>query len=393
MLKMFTCCAGVAVLGATSLFGASRPNDYSIKTWWSPAPEKPHPQINLDGSITFRLHAPTAHTVDLLFGEWNVKPQPMARDAQGEWSLTIPHIEPEIYCYLFNVDGVPTIDLRNPRIKVGTEVYGSVVDVPGKRTPRFDEIQDVPQGVAEIVSYQSSSLHQRRNLIVYLPANYSTHGEKLPVLYLRHGGGDTERSWLNDGRAGVILDNLIAHQEAKPMVIVMTNGLTGTSWASGSTPEAMEALEKELLNDVIPLVESRFHVSSRRDDRAIAGLSMGGGQAFVMGLRNLDRFAWIGEYSAGLLSAADFNIDQTLPGVLKNPAEVNAQLHLLWLGCGDLDPRYNGYRNLVDLLRERGLEVAPHDAAGGHEWKVWRHELHDFLQVLFKDNASNRHEN
>jgi enterochelin esterase-like enzyme len=277
-------------------------------------------------------------------------------------------------------------------VKVGTEIYGSVVEVPGKAAPRFDEIQDVPQGVAETISYQSSSLHRLRNLVVYLPANYSASGEKLPVLYLRHGGGDTERSWLNDGRAGVILDNLIAHQETKPMVIVMTNGLTGASWASGSTPEAMEALEKELLNDVIPLVESRFHVSTRREDRAIAGLSMGGGQAFVMGLRNLDHFAWIGEYSAGLLSAADFNIDQTLPGFLKNPANVNSKLRLLWLGCGDLDPRYNGYRNLVDFLRERGLDVAPHDAKGGHEWKVWRHELHDFLQVLFKNDTSNRHE-
>jgi enterochelin esterase family protein len=390
MTKTISCLAGLIAASIASLTAAPRPNDYSIKAWWSPAPQKSHPEINPDGSITFYLNAPHAHKVDLLFGEWDVKAQTMTMDPQGEWSLTLPHVEPEIYCYRFSVDGVPAIDLRNPHVKVGTEIYGSVVEVPGKPVPRFDEIQNVPQGVAETVSYQSSSLHHLRSMVVYLPPHYNQRGDKLPVLYLRHGGGDTEQSWLNDGRAGVILDNLIARQEAEPMVIVMTNGLTGMSWASGSTPEAMEALEKELLNDVIPYVESHYHVSTRREDRAIAGLSMGGGQAFVMGLRNLDRFAWIGEYSAGLLSAADFNIDQTLPGVLKNPTELNAKLHLLWLGCGNLDPRYNGYRNLVDQLHDRGLDVVPHDTPGGHEWKVWRHELHDFLKVLFKDDAPNK---
>jgi len=389
MLKTSPWIAVLIGVSVGALSGAPRPNDYSIKGWWSPAPQKSHPEINSDGSITFYFDAPHAHQVDLLLGEWDVKAQPMTMGPQGEWFITIPHVAPEIYCYRFSVDGVPAIDLRNPHVKIGTEIYGSVVDVPGRPNPRFDEVQPVPQGVAEIVPYQSSSLHRQRTMVVYLPANYSAEGEKLPVLYLRHGGGDTEQSWLNDGRAGVILDNLAARKEAKPMVIVMTNGLTATSWASGSTPEAMDQLEKELLDDVIPLVESRYHVSTRREDRAIAGLSMGGGQAFVIGLRNLDRFAWIGEYSAGLLSAADFNIDRTLPGVMTDPARVNSELRLLWLGCGDLDPRYNGYRNLVDRLHDRGFNVEPHDTPGGHEWKAWRHELHDFLKVLFKDERSN----
>ena len=378
-------CTGISFIG---LQAQPRPNDYSIKNWWSPAPTVPHPNVHADGSITFTLHAPSAHHVDLLFGEWNVKPQLMTRDANGDWSVTIAPVEPEIYCYLYSIDGVSTVDLKNPQIKIGTEIYGNVVEVPG-HPARFDEVQPVPHGAIETLSYQSSSLRRPRNLEVYLPASYRENEKlALPVLYLRHGGGDSERSWISDGKAAVILDNLIAEHKAKPMIVVMTNGLTDGTWAGGSTPEAMSLLEVELLHDVIPLVEARYHVSKRREDRAIAGLSMGGGQAFVMGLRHIECFAWIGEFSAGLLSAADFNIDQALPGVLKNPTDVNSKLRLLWLGCGNIDPRYNGYRNLVETLHARGLSVVPHDAVGGHEWKVWRHQLRDFSTSLFKDPLS-----
>ncbi len=378
---------GLLVGCACRTGAAPRPNDYSIKAWWSPAAVKHVPDVHPDRSITFEIKAPNAQKVDLLFGEWNVKPQPMVRDEKGTWTLTIAPVEPEIYCYLFSVDGMPTIDIKNSQVKAGTEIYGSVVEVPGN-PPRFDEVQDVPHGTVETVQYESTSLKKRRALEVYLPPSYNKSDHtKFPVLYLRHGGGDSEQSWLADGRAGVILDNLINKGEAKPMIIVMTNGMTDGTWAGGSTESAMASLQKELLEDVIPLVESRYHVGTRREDRAIAGLSMGGGQAFVMGLKNIDRFAWIGEFSAGLLSAADFNVDKLLPGVLNDSSSVNRQLRLLWLGCGDLDPRYNGYRNLVDLLHDRGLNVEPHDSSGGHEWKVWRHQLHDFLKPLFQTTA------
>lgn len=372
-----------AALSLSCASAATRPNDYSISTWWKPSSTTHYPDVHVDHSITFHLKAPQASHVELLFGEWDIKPQPMTRDQAGDWTVTIGPVEPEIYSYLFSVDGTRTLDLGNPRVKAGTEVYGNIVEVPGT-PPRFDEIQNVPHGMIEIRPYLSTALHRLRHVYIFLPPDYGRDPTKLyPVLYLRHGGGDSEASWSQDGRAGVILENLLSTKEAVPMIIVMTNGMTDGSWAGGSSPEGIALLERELMEDVIPLVEKNYRVSTNREDRAITGLSMGGGQAFVMGLHHLDRFAWVGEFSAGLLSAADFNVDRLLPGVLKD-ASVNQKLRLLWLGCGKADPRYNGYANLVDLLQGRGIAVKLHDSKGGHEWKVWRHQLHDFLQVVFR---------
>lgn len=376
--------AGVFLALVMGAGAEQRPNDYSVKAWFASKPEPHYPLVHADGRIDFRLKTPTATHVDLLFGEWDVKPQPMIRNDQGEWSLTVGPVAAEIYCYTFSIDGNRTIDLGNPAVKAGTEVYGSVVEVPGS-PPRFDEVQGNVHGVTQILEYQSTPLQRLRGLYVYLPPEYEVDPERrFPVLYLRHGGGDNEASWTRDGRAGVILENLLSRQLAVPMVIVMTNGLTDGSWAGGSSPEGMALLERELLEDVIPLVEKRYRVSVDRTDRAIAGLSMGGGQAFIMGLRHLERFAWIGEFSAGLLSAADFDVDQHLPGILADVPAVNQKLRLLWLGCGDADPRYNGYRNLADRLAQRGLKVKAQDSIGGHEWKVWRHQLHDFMKEIFQ---------
>ena len=361
------------------------PNDFRISGWWSPSKTPAHPEVHADRTITFRVTAPRASRVELLFGEWDVKPQAMAKGGNGEWSLTIGPVEPETYCYEFSIDGVMALDLGNPAVKSGTQLYGSVVEVPGK-PPRFDEVQDVPHGVTEVTRYFSTQLRKPRSLYVYLPPGYDAlKAPDLPVLYLRHGGGDDESSWTNNGHAGVILENLMASGKAVPMLIVMPNGLTEGSWASGSTPEALAALERELLVDVIPLVEKRFRVSKACNRRAIAGLSMGGGQSFVMGLRNLDTFSWIGEFSAGLLSAADFNVDKELPGILADSASINRRVRLLWLGCGNLDPRFNGHLNLADSLKKRGINHKFQESSGGHEWKVWRHQLEGFLPLLFRD--------
>lgn len=169
------------------------------------------------------------------------------------------------------------------------------------------------------------------------------------------------------------------------MIIVMTNGMTDGSWAGGSSPEGMALLEDELLTDVIPLVEKSFHVIKNKENRAIAGLSMGGGQAFIMGLKNLDKFSWIGEFSSGLLSDYEFDLEKRIPGI-SNAEVVNSHLKLLWISCGTLDPRYNGHLNLVESLKKRGIKNEFTKFIGGHEWKVWRHSLYEFLQKIFINN-------
>jgi enterochelin esterase-like enzyme len=362
----------------------ARRNTYSTQGLFGGGPPRVSPEVHADRRITFQFTAPKAAQVNLLFGEWNVKPQPMARNEKGVWSITIGPVEPEIYSYMFQVDGVQTIDLANPRVKAGTLVYGNVVEVPGT-PPRYDEVQNVAHGAVEIRQYLSTPLKRARSVYIYLPPEYdSAQSRRFPVLYLRHGGGDDEGSWLRDGRAAVIADNLLAQHKAAPMVIVMTNGMTDGSWAGGSTPQALEMLEKELMGDVIPLVEKRYRVLAGRENRAITGLSMGGGQAFVFGLKNLDQFAWVGEFSAGLLSGTELNLDALAPGVLEDGAIVNRRLKLFWIGCGTEDTRCTGHLDLGEERTRRGIHTVFRTTPGGHEWKVWRHQLAEFLQALFQ---------
>jgi Enterochelin esterase and related enzymes len=227
----------------------------------------------------------------------------MAKDSEGNWSVTIGPLAPEIYEYSFVVDGAKVLDARNPFVKMG-DFAASLVDIPG--TPaRFDEIQDVPHGTLNLLNYTSSTFKKWRNLYVYLPPQYSAQAtRRFPVLYLRHGNGDYETAWPFEGRAGVILENLIAHGKAVPMVIVMPYGESNAT--GGGTSEGIDALDRELRDDIIPLVERRYRVLTDRQSRAIAGLSMGGGQAFTIGLKHLDRFAWIGEFSSGLIRRRRF---------------------------------------------------------------------------------------
>ena len=361
-----------------------RRNTYRTQGGASAARERlVSPEIGTDGRITFRIRAPKASEVTLAFGAWNPKPQPMSKDAVGIWTITVGPMQPEIYTYAFSVDGLRVLDQANPNLKTGVNgLDASVVEVPGSQ-PRFDEVQNVPHGAIHIRTYMSTAQKRLRGLYVYVPPDYET-GRRYPVVYLRHGAGDVESNWSADGRAGVILDNLLAQRKAVPMLIVMTNGNTDGTWAGGSSPEGIEILGKELLADVIPFVEKNYRVLPGRDHRAITGLSMGGGQAFTIGLKNLDSFAWVGEFSSGLVSTVDFDIDKHLPGFLKNASHINEKLRFFFLGCGTDDPRYPGQLDLSDMLKKHNIRHEFFSTPGGHEWKVWRHLLADFLQRVFQ---------
>lgn len=365
-----------------------QPKKFSTEGWWKPAGPVFSPDVHKDRSITFRVKAPKAKQVYLNLGEWDVIPQVMAKDKEGVWSITTKPVDPGIYQYTFSIDGVQSVDMNNPIVKAGTSVYGSIVEVHGEQ-PRFDEEQNVGHGAIHILKYVSTPLGKLRNLYVYLPAEYENNPQKsYPVLYLRHGGGDYEGSWINDGKAAVILDNLIASDKSVPMLVVMSNGLTDGSWSGGSTVEGMSALEKELFTDIIPMVESRYRIKTDKANRAIAGLSMGGGQAYVIGLRNLDKFSYIGQFSAGILSDGTFDYERYIPGVISQPEMINRELQLLWISCGIKDPRYNGHKELISDLSKRGVNYEFHDMVAGHEWPFWRSQLNGFVQKLFKKQVT-----
>jgi len=366
-------------------FAQKPTSNYSVQGWWGPPAPMFSPVVDNDQSITFRLKAPGAKQVELQFDEWKVQKFGMKKDSSGIWEATVNSVVPGIYSYNFSIDGVKVIDTKNPVVKTGTEVYGSVVEMPGVNEPRFDEERNVPKGQLHYIKYFSKALQKQRRMVVYFPPNYfSAKGNKFPVLYLRHGGGDDETSWTQAaGKADVILDNLIADKKAKPMLVVMVNGLTDGTWAGGSTKEGMQLLEKELLTDVIPFIETSYSVLTDKSSRAIAGLSMGGGQAYVIGLNNLDKFNYIGEFSAGLLSDPKFDINERVPGVFSKPEKVNNNLKLLWIACGKDDPRFSGHQVFDYMLSEKKIVHEFHIGDGGHEWRFWREQLAAFAQRLF----------
>ena len=338
------------------------------------------PEVHSDGTVTFRLRAPQASHVSLAFAG----AKPMTKDDSGVWTATAGPLTPEIYQYNFVVDGVRILDPANNNLKNGRALDASIVEIPGN-PPRFDELQSVPHGALAIRIYYSTPLKKQRRLYVYTPPQYDTEpARRFPVLYLRHGSGDTEENWSDTGRAGVILDNLIAARKAVPMIIVMPNGDTDGTWAGGSSPEGIEMLGRELLGDIIPMIDKTYRVAPGPENRAITGLSMGGGQAFTIGLKHMDQFAWVGEFSSGLVSDTEFRLDRHLPGFLDKPGDVNRKLKLLFLSCGTEDPRYPGQLDLLDLLKQHGIRYSWYPTPGVHEWKVWRHALHEFAQKVFQ---------
>lgn len=235
------------------------------------------PEILPDHRITFRISAPRATEVILRFGEGAPQAHPMTKDEDGVWSVTIGPVEPEIYNYSFLVDGAKMIDLANPMAKVGASIDTSVAEVPGD-PPRFDQVQQVPHGSIHIHTYQSDVSKTQRGLYLYVPPDYNSQPTKrFPVLYLWHGGGGAEQDWSRDGRAGVILDNLIAQKKALPMLIVMPNNAPGTpapgvmaapgsstSPATGAGGTDYALLKRELLEDIIPFVSRHYRTLETR---------------------------------------------------------------------------------------------------------------------------------
>jgi enterochelin esterase family protein len=216
--------------------------------------------------------------------------------------------------------------------------------------------------------------------------------KKYPALYIQHGGGEDETGWAVQGKTNLILDNLIADGKAVPMLVVIPNGNVSKSKTAvpGYSEEAMAAFKEEITENVIPFIEKNYRVKSGAANRAIAGLSMGGGQSFYTGLRNTDIFANVGVFSSGLFggiargAAAEFDAEATIPGILTNPNFFNQKLKVFYISVGEQDPRIEPTKKLINIFREKGLKVEFSSFPGDHEWQVWRKSLHDFAQKLFK---------
>jgi enterochelin esterase family protein len=268
----------------------------------------------------------------------------------------------------------------------------SAVEVPEEGAD-FYSIKNVPHGDIRNEIYFSKTTGKWRNLNIYTPPGYDKSGmEQYPVLYIQHGGGEDERGWAVQGKTNIILDNLIAEGKAKPMLVVIPNGNVSRpgSAAGGYNDEAMTAFKEELFGSVVPFIESSYRVKPGAANRAIAGLSMGGGQAFYTGLRNTDMFANVGVFSTGLFGGINrqpgttFDAEAVIPGLLTNPGSFNNKLKVFYISVGEQDPRIEPTRKLVQTFKEKGLKVEFASFPGSHEWQVWRKSLHDFAQKIFK---------
>lgn len=357
------------------------------------------PEVLPDHRITFRISAPEATEAILRFSEGGPQSHPMSKGDDGVWSVTIGPVDPEIYTYSFLVDGVKMIDLANPVAKIGATVDASVVEVPGT-PPRFDQVQNVPHGSIDIHTYPSPVSQTQRGLYVYVPSDYySQPAKRFPVLYLWHGGGGAEQDWSRDGRAGVILDNLIAQKKAVPMLIVMPNNVSGTPAPGVAAAPALFAatgagganyplLKREVIEEIIPFVAGHYRTIENRESRAIAGLSAGGGTTLNVGLASLDTFAWIAEFSSGIFGGTTgygpFDLAKIAPDFYTDPAATNKKLKLFYMSCGTEDPRMPFQKKALEDFESHKIKVTFAAFPGAHEWKVWRHSLADLAPKLFR---------
>jgi enterochelin esterase family protein len=346
--------------------------------------------------VTFRVRAADAKAVTVS-GDFGPDVA-LSRDTDNVWSATVGPLKPDVYVYFFTMDGVRLPDPANPQVKIGyiPSTTTSIVSVPGDG-PAFYDVQDVPHGEVRTLLYKSRSNNVMRELNVYLPPGYDANPrQRYPVLYLLHGFANDHHSWHRYGRANDILDNLLAKKGIRPFIVVMPLGYGGASVngdGTGIQPAGAGVFggdfalyERDILEDVIPLIDGKYRTLANRENRAIVGFSMGGMQAGRVGLGHLDRFSYVGMMSAGLIGnrASAAAGPDPIAALAANPAEANKQLKLLWIACGVEDAAMAGARSTHEALEKAGIKHVFLETEGAHHWRVWRGYLRDVAPLLFR---------
>jgi enterochelin esterase-like enzyme len=351
----------------------------------TPPPALVTPEVHSDNSVTVRFRAENAQEVKL--AREGAEPVPMQKDDSGVWTVNTPPLSPDYYGYSILVDGQRTIDPYNHLLKPNLLSTENMVHVQGPPSLPW-ELNNVPHGEIHHHFYRSAVANDDRDYYVYTPPNYDPKAKTTyPVLYLLHGYSDDASGWTSVGRANVILDNLIAQGKAKPMIVVMPLGygtmqMITVGWGVWNRQEIRDEnfskFREALLTEVMPKVESEYHIAKDRNSRAIAGLSMGGSESLLTGLNNLDKFAWIGAFSSGGLPEP-FNKD--FPGL---DGKASPPIRLLWVACGTEDRLITMNRNFRGWLKSKGIQHSDIDTPGMHTWMVWRRNLSEFTPLLFR---------
>jgi enterochelin esterase-like enzyme len=358
-------------------------------------PQISSPEVSTERKITFRIHAPKAEAVRLSSSDIPKAGRgiEMTKSENGVWEASVGPVGPGAYRYNFNVDGVAVIDPRNPATSEANANTWSLVYVPGSE---IADTKDVPHGAVAQVTYYSQTLKRFRRMHVYTPPGYDKGEGKYPIFYLLHGAMDCDASWSTVGRAGFILDNLIATGKAKPMIVAMPAGHTGAFRfgppGDRSFDRQIDEFGDDFVKDLKPYVEQHYRVLGDRAHRAIAGLSMGGAQTLNIAFSHLDEYAFIGVYSSGVFGitggpgggAPNTKWEDAHKTTLDN-ADLKKGLRLVWVACGKADFLVPTSKATVNMLKSHQIDVVSKESEGGHTWINWRDYLSEFAPLLFSE--------
>ena len=351
------------------------------------------PEIHDNGSVTLRLYAPKAESVTIVANMLTTDGKPientvMVRNADGVWEYTSPVLRSELYNYNFIVDGVKICDPSNVYICRDVASTFNIFIIDGDRGNLY-RVNDVAHGSVKRTWYNSPKLGKDRRITVYTPAGYEQGKDSYPVLYLLHGAGGDEEAWMTLGRTSQILDNLIAQGKARPMLVVMTNGNAWQQAAPGEAADGMPqpamrmagerpmASFEESFGDVIKYVESNYRVIKKKEARAVAGLSMGGGHSFNISRTYPNTFDYV-----GLFSAAARIGDKAVEESLKKQRDNGFKLY--WIACGDTDFLYQMNKDVMKYMDSISFPYTYRESGEGHIWRNWRIYLSEFVPMLFK---------
>lgn len=345
------------------------------------------PEVLPGGRVVFRHVDPRATRVELVGRspdkghDFPKNSYDLVRGAGDVWETTVGPLLPGLYLYRFRIDGTEAVDPLNGSVQNFFAGPWSKVEVPDPQPRSWHPRPDVPAGRVDIRRFGREAVGWGRPVCVYLPPGYDTMTAKLPVVYLLHGWDYDERAWIDNGLVPTILDNLIADGRARPMVVVMPLGFSIVPTGRFEWPGNENARwTKQLLEGLVPWIEANYRVAADREHRAVAGLSMGGKQSLLLGLGRPELFAWVGCFSSGKQSLANYEAGEFQPA-MKSDAP---KLRLVWLGSGQGDLHFDKGKQVAQKLKADGLPVVWHEVDGRHTWRVWRECFSEFSQAVFQ---------
>ena len=348
------------------------------------------PTVDSNKRAVFEINAPEAKVVKLMnlsdemalgAREYNFE-----KSSDGKWTLTTNPCRPGMHYFEISIDGAK-VAYPNSGHYFGWGKWTSMIEIPDDKLD-FYLPKKVPHGEVRQHFYDSKTTHTTRKCLIYTPPGYDKNAKKkYPVLYLQHGAGESELGWTMQGKVNFILDNLIAEGKAKPFIVVMDNGYAprpGIEPEHQFNPEGNDNLFADLVTkELIPMIDANYRTLSDQKNRAMAGLSMGGGQALRIGFDHPELFGTVATFSGGG-GRGNFEIETAYNGIFKDAAKFNKTYKLFFVGCGTLESMYPGMKGMVESLKEHGIQPAFSGPVGSHEWQVWRVNLYDFAQLIFK---------